>query len=306
MDQVKVTERVQKQLFELRDLQYRDFQAKLLPTIEKETVIGVRMPVLRKFAKGYGKTEEAKEFLKILPHQYYDENNLHGLLIEQIKDYDRCLEELERFLPYIDNWATCDMLAVKVMKNHLDTFIEEICHWMKSDRTYTIRFGIGMLMRYYLGDEFRIEYPRKVALVQSDEYYVNMMRAWYFATALAKQPDAALPWFTERRLDVWTHNKTIQKDNRPPAKKQTVCLYHSLRFLQQTALFYFPSTIFFSLSIRMIVSSTVRTAHMIVLSPATQPTISWNPITSSASATAIAIPETVLITRIFCAISMET
>jgi len=142
MDQVKVTERVQKQLFELRDLQYRDFQAKLLPTIEKETVIGVRMPVLRKFAKGYGKTEEAKEFLKILPHQYYDENNLHGLLIEQIKDYDRCLEELERFLPYIDNWATCDMLAVKVMKNHLDTFIEEICHWMKSDRTYTIRFAL--------------------------------------------------------------------------------------------------------------------------------------------------------------------
>lgn len=306
MDQVKVTERVQKQLFELRDLQYRDFQAKLLPTIEKETVIGVRMPVLRKFAKGYGKTEEAKEFLKILPHQYYDENNLHGLLIEQIKDYDRCLEELERFLPYIDNWATCDMLAVKVMKNHLDSFIEEVCRWMESDRTYTIRFGIGMLMRYYLGDEFRIEYPRKVALVQSDEYYVNMMRAWYFATALAKQPDAALPWLTERRLDVWTHNKTIQKDNRPPAKKQTVCLYHSLRFLQQTALFYFPSTIFFSLSIRMIVSSTVRTAHMIVLSPATQPTISWNPITSSASATAIAIPETVLITRIFCAISMET
>ena len=109
MDQVKVTERVQKQLFELRDLQYRDFQAKLLPTIEKETIIGVRIPVLRKFAKGYGKTEESKEFLKILPHQYYDENNLHGLLIEQIKDYDRCLEELERFLPYIDNWATCDM-----------------------------------------------------------------------------------------------------------------------------------------------------------------------------------------------------
>ena len=196
MDQVKVTERVQKQLFELQDLQYRDFQAKLLPTIEKETVIGVRMPVLRKFAKGYGKTEEAKEFLKILPHQYYDENNLHGLLIEQIKDYDRCLEELERFLPYID---------------HLDTFIEEICRWMKSDRTYTIRFGIGMLMRYYLGDEFRIEYPRKVALVQSDEYYVNMMRAWYFATALAKQYDQILPFIEERKLDVWTHNKSIQK-----------------------------------------------------------------------------------------------
>ena len=122
----------------------------------------------------------------------------------------RCLIK-ERFLPYIDNWATCDMLAVKVMKNHLDTFIEEVCRWMKSDRTYTIRFGIGMLMRYYLGDEFRIEYPRKVALVQSDEYYVNMMRAWYFATALAKQYDQILPFIEERKLDVWTHNKSIQK-----------------------------------------------------------------------------------------------
>ena len=133
MDQVKVTERVQKQLFELRDLQYRDFQAKLLPTIEKETVIGVRMPVLRKFAKGYGKTEESKEFLKILPHQYYDENNLHGLLIEQLKDYDRCLEELERFLPYIDNWATCDLLALHMMKKHRDIFIREIYRWMESE-----------------------------------------------------------------------------------------------------------------------------------------------------------------------------
>ena len=134
-----------------------------------------------------------------------------GLLIEQIKDYDRCLAELERFLPYIDNWATCDMLAVKVVKNHLDSFIEEVCRWMESDRTYTIRFGIGMLMRYYLGDEFRIEYPRKVALVQSDEYYVNMMRAWYFATALAKQYDQILPFIEEHKLDVWTHNKSIQK-----------------------------------------------------------------------------------------------
>ena len=211
MNQVKVTERVQKQLFKLQDLQYRDFQAKLLPTIEKETIIGVRMPVLRKFAKGYGKTEEAKEFLKILPHQYYDENNLHGLLIEQIKDYDRCLAELERFLPYIDNWATCDMLAVKVMKNHLDTFIEEVCRWMKSDRTYTIRFGIGMLMRYYLDDRFQEEYAESVAKVQSQEYYVNMMIAWYLATALAKQWDAAVSYIEEKRLNPWTHNKTIQK-----------------------------------------------------------------------------------------------
>ena len=207
----EVIPKVQQDLFAMQDLKYRDFHAKLMPTVEKESVIGVRVPVLRTYAKKFGKTEEAKQFLKILPHQYYEENNLHGLLIEQMKDYELCIEELERFLPHIDNWATCDMLAVKVMKNHLDTFIEEVCHWMKSDRTYTIRFGIGMLMRYYLGDEFRIEYPRKVALVQSDEYYVNMMRAWYFATALAKQYDQILPFIEERKLDVWTHNKSIQK-----------------------------------------------------------------------------------------------
>ena len=197
MDRTQVIEQVQKQLFELQDLQYRDFHAKLLPTIEKEKIIGVRTPVLRKFAKLYGKTEDAKEFLKVLPHQYYEENNLHGLLIEQIKDYDQCLAELERFLPYIDNWATCDLLSVKIVKKHLDTFIKEVNRWVESDLSYTIRFGIGMLMRYYLEDEFRMEYPEKVAAVQSEEYYVNMMRAWYFATALAKQYDQILPFLEE-------------------------------------------------------------------------------------------------------------
>ena len=122
-------------------------------------------------------------------------------MIEQIKDYDICLEELERFLPYIDNWATCDMLAVKVVKKHLDTFIDEVYRWMESDHAYTIRFGISMLMRYYLEDAFQMEYPEKVAQIRSEEYYVNMMRAWYFATALAKQYENV----------VWTHNKTIQK-----------------------------------------------------------------------------------------------
>ena len=157
------------------------------------------------------KPDEAKEYLQILPHQYYEENNLHGLLIEQIKDYDTCLEELERFLPYIDNWATCDMLAVKVVKKHLDTFIDEVYRWMESDHAYTIRFGISMLMRYYLEDAFQMEYPEKVAQIRSEEYYVNMMRAWYFATALAKQYDKILPFIEKQKLDVWTHNKTIQK-----------------------------------------------------------------------------------------------
>ena len=182
-----------------------------MPTVNKEKIIGVRTPALRVFAKKYGKTDEAKEYLQILPHQYYEENNLHGLLIEQIKDYDTCLEELERFLPYIDNWATCDMLAVKVVKNHLDTFIDEVYRWMESDHAYTIRFGISMLMRYYLEDAFQMEYPEKVAQIRSEEYYVNMMRAWYFATALAKQYDKILPFIEKQKLDVWTHNKTIQK-----------------------------------------------------------------------------------------------
>lgn len=154
---------VQDQLFGMQDLKYRDFHAKLMPTVNKEKLIGVRTPALRAFAKSYGKTEEAKEYLQILPHQYYEENNLHGLLIEQIKDYDTCLKELKRFLPYIDNWATCDMLAVKVVKKHLDTFIDEVYRWMESDHTYTIRFGVNMLMRYYLEDAFRMEYPEKVA-----------------------------------------------------------------------------------------------------------------------------------------------
>lgn len=211
MNKTTIITNVQTRLFELQDLKYRDFHAKLMPTVNKEKIIGVRTPALRVFAKKYGKTDEAKEYLQILPHQYYEENNLHGLLIEQIKDYDTCLEELERFLPYIDNWATCDMLAVKVVKNHLDTFIDEVYRWMESDHAYTIRFGISMLMRYYLEDAFQMEYPEKVAQIRSEEYYVNMMRAWYFATALAKQYEKVLPFLEKRQMDVWTHNKTIQK-----------------------------------------------------------------------------------------------
>ncbi len=211
MDRESVIKNVQRELFAMQDLKYRDFHAKLMPTVDKGTVIGVRTPELRKFAKEYGKTEMAKIFLQVLPHQYYEENNLHGLLIEQIKDYEQCIEELERFLPYIDNWATCDLLAVRTVKKHLDLFIKEIYRWMESEHTYTIRFGMNMLMRYYLEDEFKLEYPEKVAAVRSEEYYVNMMRAWYFATALAKQYEKILPFLEEQRMDVWTHNKTIQK-----------------------------------------------------------------------------------------------
>lgn len=202
---------IQQELSALQDLSYRDFHAKLMPTVDKARVIGVRTPKLRAFAKEFGKTEEAKEFLKVLPHQYYEENNLHGLLIEQIKDYPTLIGELNRFLPCIDNWATCDLLTVRVVKKHLDTFTEEVERWLASDHTYTIRFGIGMLMRYYLEEHFSLEYPEKVVKIRSEEYYVNMMRAWYFATALAKQYEAIFPFLEEKRLDAWTHNKTIQK-----------------------------------------------------------------------------------------------
>ena len=211
MNQEEIIHDVQKRLFEMQDAEYRDFHAKLVPTMEKTKFIGIRTPMLRKFAKKFGKTEESEIFLQVLPHQYYEENNLHGLLIEQIRDYDKCLEELECFLPFIDNWATCDLLALHMMKKHRDIFIREVFRWIESDQPYTIRFGIGMLMRHYLDEEFKTEYPEKVAAIRSDDYYVNMMRAWYFATALAKQYEKVLPFLEKRQMYVWTHNKTIQK-----------------------------------------------------------------------------------------------
>ena len=211
MNRREVIEKVQAELFEMQDLTYRDFHAKLMPTIDKETVIGVRTPMLRVYAKKFGKTADAVTFREVLPHKYYEENNLHGLLIEQIKDYPACIAAIERFLPYVDNWATCDMIALRTMKKHLDVFIQEVYSWMASDHPYIVRFGIGMLMRYYLDEQFKPEYPEIVAEIKSDEYYVNMMRAWYFATALAKQYDQILPYLEEKKLDTWTHNKTIQK-----------------------------------------------------------------------------------------------
>ena len=156
--------KVQKQLFELQDLKYRDFHAKLMPTIDKEKVIGVRTPALRSYAKQFGKTEEAKEFMKVLPHKYYEENNLHGMLLEQIKDYDELIIELEKFLPYIDNWATCDLLSLRIVKKNLEDFLEKINKYIKSDQPYTIRFGISMLMKHYLDDNFKIEYVIAIIL----------------------------------------------------------------------------------------------------------------------------------------------
>lgn len=211
MDRSSVEEYVRTRLFELRDLKYREFHSKLMPTVDPELIIGVRTPKLRNFAKEFGKMPEAEEFLKILPHKYYEENNLHGFLVEAIKDYGECVTAVNTFLPYVDNWATCDLMRPKVFKKHLPKLLEEIRRWIETDETYTIRFGIEMLMTFYLDEQFDSAYPEFVAGVCSEEYYVNMMIAWYFATALAKQYEAVLPYIEKQRLERWTHNKAIQK-----------------------------------------------------------------------------------------------
>lgn len=204
-------EEIQKHLFELQDIKYRDFHSRLMPDTDKETVIGIRVPVLRKYAKSIAGTELSEKFIKELPHHYYEENNLHMMLITRIKDYDRCISEIERFLPYIDNWATCDFPAPKCFENHKEELLPVIKRWITSGETYTIRYGIGMLMRLYLDEDFEPEYVKLVAGVESDEYYVNMMIAWYMATALAKQRDAVVPYIEEHRMSDWVHRKTIQK-----------------------------------------------------------------------------------------------
>lgn len=207
----EAVKKVQKELFAMQDLKYRDFHSKLMPTVDKETVIGVRTPQLRKFASAFAKTEDAKEFMENLPHEYYEENNLHGFLIEKIKDFDICIAEIDRFLPYVDNWATCDMMSPKVLKKYPGELLDKVKKWIKSENTYTVRYAIGCLMNYYLEEQFLTEYPDMVAAVKSEEYYIRMMQAWYFATALAKQYEAVLPYLEDGRLESWVHNKTIQK-----------------------------------------------------------------------------------------------
>lgn len=202
---------VQNELADLQDLKYRDFQSKLMPTVDKEKIIGVRTSQLRKFANEFAKTENAKDFLEILPHKYYEEDNLHGFLIEKIKDFDICIQELDRFLPYVDNWATCDMMSPKVLKKNPEKLMRTIDRWIQSEHTYVVRYAIGCLMKYYLENYFDIRYLEMGASVKSDEYYIKMMQAWYFATALAKQYDATLSFLEKNKLETWVHNKTIQK-----------------------------------------------------------------------------------------------
>lgn len=203
--------KIREELFNLSDQKYREFQGKLIPNANKEIMIGVRTPTLKALAKKVISTPQCAEFLKCLPHKYFDENQLHAFIISEIKDFDTCITEVERFLPFIDNWATCDQLSPKVFKKHKTELLPYIEKWVKSEKTYTVRFGIGMLLSHFLDGDFNTDYLDTVSSIKSDEYYINMMIAWYFATALAKQYDTAITYMENKRLDIWTHNKAIQK-----------------------------------------------------------------------------------------------
>lgn len=202
---------IQERLFSMQDLKYREFHSNLMPTVNKEEIIGVRVPELKKYAKELYKSGEYKEFIKELPHKYYEENNLHAFIIMNIADFDIALSETDKFLPYVNNWATCDGLRPKAFKKNLPKLFEMIKVWIKSGETYTVRFAIGMLMCHFLEDNYKKEYSDIVAKVKSEEYYVSMMAAWYFQVALAKQYFEILPYIEEKRLSPWVHNKAIQK-----------------------------------------------------------------------------------------------
>ncbi len=206
-----ITDEIREELFSLQDTAYRDFQSKILPTVDAKTAIGVRTPELRRLAKRLVKRDDIGLFLDDLPHTYFEENQLHAFIVSELRDYEACLQEVERFLPYVDNWATCDQMSPKVFRKHHAELLGPIRRWIASDATYTVRFGVGMLMEHYLDDDFDPDYLDTVAAVKSEEYYVRMMVAWYFATALAKQYDATIPYVESRRLEPWTHNKAIQK-----------------------------------------------------------------------------------------------
>lgn len=206
-------DKILKDLFSFQDIEYKDFTSKLIPTVDKDLIIGVRTPILRNYAKKLFKEDEKQtfEFLNNLPHKYYEENNLHGCLIEQIKDFDFAMEYTEKFVPFIDNWATCDLFSPKVFKKYPNETYSYILDWIEDEKTYIIRYGIGLLLSNYLDENFKEEHLEIVSNIRSKEYYVNMMIAWYFATALAKQQNYAIKFIEDKKLDDWTHNKAIQK-----------------------------------------------------------------------------------------------
>ena len=202
---------VYERLSACRDEEYRDFQSKLVPNIPKETVLGVRTPDMRKIAKEIRGTEDAEAFLSQLPHEYYEENLVHFFLIAEIRDFDECVKAVETFLPYVDCWPVCDQSSPKVFARNHERLLPFIKKWIGSEDVYTARFGIRMLMNEFLGEDFRPEYLEWVAAVKGEDYYIKMMVAWYFATALAKRYDESVVYVEERRLEPWTHKKAIQK-----------------------------------------------------------------------------------------------
>lgn len=202
---------IKKELFKLSDNEYKEFNSALLPTVNKNTILGVRTPLLRAYAKSLYKKGGYEAFLKQLPHTYYEENNLHAFLVEQIKDFDNAVSMTEEFLPYIDNWATCDMFSPKVFKKNKTLLYEHIKKWIKSGKVYTVRYAIKLLMSLYLDEDFSEEHLYLCASCCGDEYYINMVISWYFATALFKQEKNTLPLIEKRVLSTWVHNKTIQK-----------------------------------------------------------------------------------------------
>lgn len=208
---LEIEKYVQHSLFELQDEKYRDFHAALMPTVDKEAVIGVRSPQLKKFAKEFYKSGDYESFLKILPHKYYEENNVHAALIGFEKDYGKAIKLLDEFLPFVNNWATCDMMRIPVFKKHLPELYSKIPEWLSSDNPYTVRFGIKMLMDFFLSENFTAECAERVCSISREEYYVKMMVAWYFATALAKNYNEIIPYIESKRLERQTHNKAIQK-----------------------------------------------------------------------------------------------
>ncbi len=207
----EILKQIEEYLFTLQDKNYREFQSKLLPNIAKSEIIGVRTNLLRQLAKQFFKQESINIFLHNLPHKYFDENQLHILIVSEIKDFDVCIRETERFLPFINNWATCDMFAPKCFKKNKEKLLPFIYKWIDSQREYSVRFAIGLLMKYFLAEDFKEEYLLKVVSIKREEYYVKMMQAWYIATALAKNYQQSIGILQSPVLDKWTHNRSIQK-----------------------------------------------------------------------------------------------
>lgn len=200
---------VLKILYAAADASYKDFSARLIPNVSSELFIGVRTSVLRQLAKNMIKSDVAQNFIKDLPHKYFEENQLHAFILSETRDFDVALRGIEQFLPFVDNWATCDQMSPHIFKKHLDVLLPYVKKWIKSRHVYTVRFGIKLLMQYWLNDNFDEKYIDLVVNIKSDEYYINMMRAWFFATGAAKQFEKFLPWF--EHIDEWTRLRAIQK-----------------------------------------------------------------------------------------------